>query len=81
MIEKVRILVKYLSGKTDVLEFSIPDLKITVVDSQDIQSKIMAIDPEKRKALKTNKSTLWYQQKKIKEEGKRLKSMEKLGES
>jgi CRISPR-associated protein Cas1 len=27
----------------------------------------MSIDPEKRKDLKINKSTLWYQQKKIKE--------------
>jgi len=27
----------------------------------------MSIDPEKRKELKVNKSTLWYQQKKIKE--------------
>jgi len=30
-------------------------------------STIMSIDPEKRKELKVNKSTLWYQQKKIKE--------------
>jgi len=28
----------------------------------------MSIDPEKRKELNINKSTLWYQQKKIKEE-------------
>jgi len=27
----------------------------------------MSIDPEKRKELKINKSTLWYQQRKIKE--------------
>ena len=32
----------------------------------------MSIDPDKRKELKINKSTLWYQQKKIKE-GKRIK--------
>jgi len=30
------------------------------------------LDPEKRKELKINKSTLWYQQKKIKE-GKSIK--------
>ena len=76
MFENVRILGKYLSGKTNVLEFSIPDLKITRVDSRDIRSKIMAIDPEKRKALKINKSTLWYQQKKIRE-GKAIKFYEK----
>lgn len=67
MFENARILGKYLSGKTNVLEFSIPDLKITRVDSQDIRSKIMSIDPERRKELGINKSTLWYQQKKIKE--------------
>jgi len=32
----------------------------------------MSINPEKRKELKINKSTLWYQQKKIKE-GKTIK--------
>ena len=32
----------------------------------------MSIDPEKGKELKINKSTLWYQQKKIKE-GKTIK--------
>jgi CRISPR-associated protein Cas1 len=58
---------KYLSGKTSVLQFIIPDLKITRVDSKEIRSKIMSIDPEKRKELGINKSTLWYQQKKIKE--------------
>ena len=43
MFENVRILGKYLRGKTNVLEFSIPDLKITRVDSQDIRSKPMAM--------------------------------------
>ena len=33
-------------------------------------------DPEKRKALKINKSTLWYEQKKIKE-GKTIKMYNK----
>jgi CRISPR-associated protein Cas1 len=67
MFENARILEKYLSGKTSVLQFIIPDLKITRVDSKEIRSKIMSIDPEKRKELGINKSTLWYQQKKIKE--------------
>jgi len=41
-----------------------------------IRDKIISIDPEKRKELKINRSTLWYQQKKIKE-GKVLKVYEK----
>jgi len=39
---------------------------------KDVRDKIMSIDPEKRKELKINKPTLWYQQKKIKE-GKTIK--------
>jgi len=39
----------------------------------------VSIDPEKRKELKINKSTLWYQQKKIKE-GKTLKIYNKTRE-
>ena len=49
MFENARIFGKYLSGKTNVLEFRIPDLKITRVDSKDIRSKIMSIDPEKKR--------------------------------
>ena len=36
----------------------------------------MSIGPEKRKELKINKSTLWYEQKKIKE-GKTIKMYNK----
>jgi len=48
-------------------EFSIPDIAIKRNDNSEIRDKIMSINPEKRKELKINKSTLWYQQKKIKE--------------
>jgi len=41
-------------------------------DDNKMRDKIMSIDTEKRKELKINKSTLWYQQKKIKE-GKSIK--------
>ena len=46
------------------------------IDNKDIRSKIMAIEPKKRKELKINKSTLWYQQKKIKD-GKTIKMYNK----
>jgi CRISPR-associated protein Cas1 len=58
--------------KAKKLEFKIPDIEISRNDTIDIKNRIMSIDPEKRKALKINKSTLWYQQKKIKE-GKTIK--------
>jgi len=49
------------------LEFSIPDIEIKRNNNSQIRDKIISIDPEKRKELKINKSTLWFQQKKIKE--------------
>ena len=67
MLENIRELSRYVSGKIKTLEFRIPDIEISRNDTIDIRNKIMSIDPEKRKELKINKSTLWYQQKKIKE--------------
>ncbi|GGM77181.1 CRISPR-associated protein Cas1 [Thermogymnomonas acidicola] len=72
MFENVRELSRYVSGKIKTLDFRIPDIEISRNDTIDMQDKIMSIDPEKRKALKINKSTLWYQQRKIKE-GKTIK--------
>ena len=62
--------------KSKELNFSIPEMRIERVDTKNIRSKIMSIDPQKRKALGINKSTLWYQQGKIKE-GKAIKVYEK----
>ena len=72
MFENIRELSRYIMGKTKSLEFRTPDLTIKRNDNSQIRDKIMSIDPEKRKELKINKSTLWYQQRKIKE-GKILK--------
>jgi len=63
---------RYIMGNIKHLEFSIPEIEIKRNDNSQVRDKIMSIDPEKRKELKINKSTLWYQQKKIKE-GKTLK--------
>ena len=76
MFENVRELSRYISGNIKTLDFNIPDIEISRNDTIDMQNKIMSIDPEKRKALKLNKSTLWYQQKKIKE-GKTIKMYNK----
>ena len=77
MFENVRELSRYISGKVKTLEFKIPDIAISRNDTINIKNRIMSIDPEKRKALKINKSTLWYQQKKIKE-GKSIKIYNKV---
>jgi hypothetical protein len=63
---------RYIMGNIKHLEFSIPEIEMKRNDNSQVRDKIMSIDPEKRKELKINKSTLWYQQKKIKE-GKTLK--------
>ena len=67
LYENVRLLSRYLLGKSKTLDFYIPEIKIERVDNREIRSRIMSIDPIKRKELGINKSTLWYQQKKIKE--------------
>ena len=72
LYENVRILSNYISGKSKELNFSIPEIRIERVDNTNVRSRIMSIDPQKRKELGINKSTLWYQQKKIKE-GKGIK--------
>jgi len=72
MFENIRELSRYITGNSKSLEFTIPYIEIKRNDNSQIRDKIMSIDPEKRKELKINKSTLWYQQKKIKE-GKTIK--------
>jgi len=76
MFENIRELSRYIMGNSKHLEFAIPDIEIKRNDNSQIRDKIMSIDPEKRKELKINKSTLWYQQKKIKE-GKIIKMYRK----
>ncbi len=55
----------HLEKKKKSIDFFIPEIKIERNDDKDIRNKILSIDPKKRKELKINKSTLWYQQKKI----------------
>jgi len=56
---------RYITENSKNLEFTIPDIGIKRNDNSQVRDKIMSIDPEKRKELKINKSTLWYRQKKI----------------
>ncbi len=67
IFENVGILGKYLLGKTGEMKFNIPNINIQRNVDNEMRNKIISIDTEKRKELKINKSTLWYQQKKIKE--------------
>jgi CRISPR-associated protein Cas1 len=76
MLEDIREFGKYLSEKSKNFEFFMPEINIKRNDSINLRKKIESIEPEERKKLKINKSTLWYQQKKIKE-GKPVKLYEK----
>ena len=66
MFESIRELSKYITGivKTGIRN----TLEIKRNNYSRVRDKIMSIDLEKGKKLKINKSTLWYQQKNIKEE-------------
>ena len=72
IFENIRELTRFIMENSKQLEFSIPDIEIKRNDNSQVRDKIVSIEPDKRKELKINKSTLWYQQKKIKE-GKTLK--------
>ena len=72
MFGNIRELSIYITGNSKSPEFTIPDIEIKRNYNSQVRDRIMSIDPEKRKELKINKSTLWYQQKKIKE-GKTIK--------
>ena len=60
------------SWKSKVLSFDSSALAIKRNDTSDIQHHILAMTPAKRKRLAINKSTLWYQNKKL-AEGNTLK--------
>ncbi|MDA8054565.1 MAG: hypothetical protein M0Z77_02795 [Thermoplasmatales archaeon] len=67
---------RYISGKSKDLNFIIPEMKIVRVECKDFRSRIVAINPAKRKELGINKSTPWYQHRKTKV-GKEIKFYEK----
>jgi hypothetical protein len=58
MFKNIRELGRYIIGNTKQLEFSIPEIEIKRNDNSQIRERIMSIDPEKRKKVKINKSTL-----------------------
>ncbi|WP_393970984.1 hypothetical protein OXIME_001231 [Oxyplasma meridianum] len=67
MFENIREFSKFISDNSKKLEFTIPEIKIKRNDYIETREKILSNDPDERRKLKINKSTLWYQQRKIKE--------------
>ena len=74
----LRKLADHVSDRSNVLEFYIPEVKIDRNDDIAVRDKILSITPAERKKLKINKSTLWYQKKRI-TEGKRIKFYTRTG--
>lgn len=77
LLENVRILADYISGKSKTLEFDIPNLELIREDSTELRDKILIMTPEERKRLNLRRNTLWYMKKHIKE-GKRIKVYRKV---
>ena len=67
LLDNIRKLADYVSDKSNVLEFYIPEVKIDRNDDIAVRDEILSITPAERKRLGINKSILWYRQKKIKE--------------
>jgi CRISPR-associated protein Cas1 len=76
LYDNVNILANFIIGKKNRLEFNIPLIEIERNDEIEQRDKILSITSEERKRLGINKSTLWYQQKHIRE-GKRIKLYKK----
>ncbi|ADD08202.1 CRISPR-associated endonuclease Cas1 [Candidatus Aciduliprofundum boonei] len=71
MFNTVRSLGKYILGKSNTLKFEIPYIRIEHIEPE-LTEKILKMTPEERKARGINKSTLWYQKKKL-AQGKSIK--------
>lgn len=72
LLDCVQQLANFVIGKRKELQLNIPLAKIRRSDPLELRQKILAISPNERKALGINKSTLWYQQRKL-AEGKKVK--------
>jgi CRISP-associated protein Cas1 len=77
LLDNVQQLSNFISDKSKTISFRIPNVHLKREDSLDIRKKILNITPEGRKKLAINKSTLWYQRKKL-AEGKKIKVYNKV---
>ena len=77
LLDNVQQLASYVLGKKKDPSFGVPRIQFLRNDSLDIQNRILSMTPQQRKALKINKSTLWYQKQNL-ESGKRIKLYHKV---
>ena len=72
LLDNIQELANFIVDKRKELKFSIPEVRIEGDDSIEVKEKIMGMTVRQRKRLGINKSTLWYQKKKV-TEGKKIK--------
>ena len=72
LLDNVRNLANYIADNKITLSFEIPTFIINRSDTKELRNTILQITPEDRKRLGINKSTLWYQQKALRE-GRKIK--------
>jgi CRISPR-associated protein Cas1 len=77
LFENIRALAAFAGGKTKTLSFGLQPLAIRRNDTVDLRQHILSISPAERKRLGINKSTLWYQKKKV-SEGRAVKIYSKV---
>ena len=77
LLDSIQQLANFVIAKRKELEFNIPNTKIRRSDPVELRNKILYISTSERKSLGINKSTLWYQQKKI-ATGKRVRVYRKI---
>ncbi len=72
LLDNVQELANFILDKRKELNFRIPEIKIERDDSIQMKRKIISMSAQERKRFGINKSTLWYQKKKL-IEGKKIK--------
>jgi len=77
LFDNVQQLSNFILGKRKDWHLTIPSMKIRRNDPIDLQQKILTMSPAERKRLGINKSTLWYEKKRL-AEGKKIKVYRKV---
>ncbi len=72
LLDNIQELANFIVDKRKELTFSIPAVKIDRDDSIEVKKRLLSMSVQERKRLGINKSTLWYQKKKL-TEGKKNK--------
>lgn len=77
LFRNIQTLANFVIGKSKAISFDIPALAIKRNDTGYIQRRILAMTPAERRMAGINKSTLWYQKRKL-AEGKTIKVYDKV---